>query len=100
MRSELARFEALGVELECPDGPNACSVGMVDRLYAVWDQPRQAPPHCSWFDAIEDGRVYDGWEATRALLTPILERGPGKHAIPGLGPAATAIEEFVTRSRT
>ena len=76
MRRELARFEKLGVELECPDGPNACSVGMVDRLYAVWDQPRQAPPHCSWFDAIDDGRLYDGWEATRALLAPILERGP------------------------
>ncbi len=76
MRRELGWLEPGGVELVCPDGPNVCSDGVVERLYAVWDAPRQAPPHFAWWDASDDGRVYRGWEATRDLLAPLLEGGP------------------------
>ncbi|MBL9017801.1 MAG: hypothetical protein JNL83_26680 [Myxococcales bacterium] len=76
MRRELAYIEELGVELVCPDAPNPSAADLVDRLYAIWDSPRQPPPHCSWWDATDDGRIYRGWEATRDLLAPILQRGP------------------------
>ncbi|HUS67674.1 MAG TPA: hypothetical protein VMZ28_24230 [Kofleriaceae bacterium] len=76
MRQELAWLETPGVELVCPDGPVACDEGVVDRLYSVWDAPRQPPPHRAWWDATDDGRVYRGWEATRDLLAPLLEPAP------------------------
>ena len=76
MRRELAHLEKLGVELVCPDAPNPCAPDLVERLYTIWDSPRQPPPHCAWWDASDDGRTYRGWEATRDLLAPILERGP------------------------
>jgi len=76
MRRELAHLEKLGVELVCPDAPNVCAEGSVERLYAVWDSPRQPPPYCAWWDASDDGRTYRGWEATRDLLAPILDGGP------------------------
>lgn len=76
MRRELAHLEKLGVELVCPDAPNVCPDGAVERLYAVWDSPRQPPPYRAWWDASDDGRVYRGWEATRDLLAPILDIAP------------------------
>lgn len=76
MRQQLAWLEARGVELICPDGPVACSDSLVERLYAVWDQPRQPGPYRAWWTASEDAKIYDGWEQTREMLVPILERGP------------------------
>jgi len=76
MRGELAFLEKLGVELISPDAPNQCPAAQVDRLYSFWKAPRQPPPHCAWWDASDDGRMYRGWEATRDLVTPILESGP------------------------
>ncbi|MGE0867325.1 MAG: hypothetical protein AB7P03_02100 [Kofleriaceae bacterium] len=76
MRRELANLEKLGVELICPDGPNACSDSLVDRLYTRLGTARQDPPYCAWWDASDDGRTYRGWEATRDLLAPILAAGP------------------------
>lgn len=76
MRRELAHLEKLGVELVCPDAPNTCPDDVVERLYAIWDGPRESPPHCAWWDASDDGRTYRGWEATRALLAPLLDGGP------------------------
>jgi pimeloyl-ACP methyl ester carboxylesterase len=76
MRRELARLEELGVELICPDAPNHSTADLVERLYTVWDAPRQPPPHRAWWDASDDGRTYHGWEASRDLLLPILGEGP------------------------
>lgn len=76
MRQHLQQLERLGVELVCPDAPDLCDDAAVDRLYAVWDAPRQPPPYCRWWDASDDGRVYHGWEQTRELVAPILERAP------------------------
>lgn len=76
MRGELAFLERLGIELISPDAPNECPAAQVDRLYSVWKAPRQPPPHCAWWDASDDGRTYRGWERTRDLIVPILERGP------------------------
>jgi len=75
MRRELAFLEERGVELICPDAPNPCDDAMVDRLYAIWDGPRQPAPHRSWWFASDDGRSYRGWEATRDQLFPILASG-------------------------
>jgi pimeloyl-ACP methyl ester carboxylesterase len=76
MRGQLAHLDKLGVQLVCPDGPLECSDRTVEYLYSVWDAPRQPPPHRAWWDASDDGRTYRGWEATRDLVVPILERGP------------------------
>ena len=32
-----------------------------------------APPYRKWWDATDDGRVYEGWEQTRAELRSLLE---------------------------
>jgi hypothetical protein len=76
MRRELAQLEQLGVELVCPDAPHVCADGVVDRLYAVWDQPRQPAPYCAWWDASDDGRTYRGWDATLDSIVPLLDDGP------------------------
>jgi pimeloyl-ACP methyl ester carboxylesterase len=64
------------LEVVAPDAPHECPVEMVDRLYAVWDAPRQAPPHRMWWNASDDGREYRGWEATCDLLKSVLTDGP------------------------
>jgi pimeloyl-ACP methyl ester carboxylesterase len=70
------RLEEL-VELDCPDAPNTCSPGAVDRLYARWDTPRLPPPHLCWWDSSDDGLVYHGWEETLGLMRQLLTRqGP------------------------
>ncbi len=74
MHQQLAHLT--GVELICPDGPIVCAPDLVDRLYSVWDAPRQPPPHLAWWNASDDGRSYRGWETTRDLLAPMLERAP------------------------
>jgi pimeloyl-ACP methyl ester carboxylesterase len=76
MRASLAALvPRLPAELQliCPDGPMTCSPASVERMYAVTGGARQ-PPHLSWWDASDDGRVYHGWEQTRALLRGELER--------------------------
>src|SRR5689334_10142100 len=62
-----------GLELICPDGPVTCSPASVDRMYAMTGGSRQ-PPHLSWWDSSDDGRVYHGWEQTREALRAVLER--------------------------
>jgi hypothetical protein len=62
------------VDVICPDGPFDCSAESVDRLYAVWNVPRFPLPYRMWWDATDDGREYRGWEATRDLLSDLLER--------------------------
>ncbi len=67
------RFEQ-HVELVCLDAPHTCSAGAVDRLYARLDVPRLPPPHLCWWDASDDGLVYNGWEETLALIRARMER--------------------------
>lgn len=78
MRGQLAALQAAlpDVEVIAPDGPVACSKEAVDRLYQVWKEPRQPPPHCVWWDASEDGREYRGWEATCDLMRSVIPSGP------------------------
>lgn len=64
------------LEIVAPDAPHQCPDEMVDRLYAVWDAPRQAPPHRMWWDASDDGREYRGWEATCERVKAELSAGP------------------------
>jgi predicted esterase len=61
------------LEILAPDAPHRCTPEAVDRLHAIWDAPRQAPPHAMWWDASDDGREYRGWEATRDLLRGLLD---------------------------
>lgn len=68
------------VELLCPDAPNDCSPGAVDRLYAAWGMPRQPPPHRCWWEASDDASVYHGWERTLATLRELM----AQHAPVGL----------------
>ena len=64
MRAQLAAVQRAlpSLELLAPDAPHACTDDAVDRLYAVWDAPRQPPPYFMWWDASDDGREYRGWE--------------------------------------
>src|SRR5262245_58545711 len=58
---ELVGALAPHVDLVFPDGPHVCDPAGVDRLYEGSDAPR-FPPHLSWWDASDDGKVYRGWE--------------------------------------
>ncbi len=64
------------VDLVCPDAPHPCTPGAVDRLYERWDSPRLPPPHLCWFEASDDGLVYEGWEETLSVLRAEFERHP------------------------
>lgn len=52
------------VDLVCPDAPHETARA-----------PRLAPPYRSWWDASDDGRIYEGWDQTRdslrELMTPL-----------------------------
>jgi len=68
IRAALAPIQARLPELTliCPDGPHTCSPDSVARLHANGREP--PPPHRSWWDASDDGRVYRGWDSTREQL--------------------------------
>lgn len=68
------------VDLVFPDGTLECAAASVDRLYAALPMPRAAPPHRTWWDANDDGRVYRGWDETREVVRGLLE----KHAPAGI----------------
>jgi predicted esterase len=55
-----------------PDGPHACAPATVRRMESLLGGRTSPPPHRGWWDASDDGRIYDGWEASRALLGPLL----------------------------
>jgi predicted esterase len=77
MRAALGGLEAelsRHVELVFPDAPNVCTPGAVDRLYQVWPMPRSEPPHRCWWDASDDGRVYQGLEQSLELTRELIER--------------------------
>lgn len=78
MRGQLAALQAAlpDVEVIAPDGPVACSMETVDRLYQVWHEPRQPGPYCVWWDTSDDGREYRGWDATCELMRSVIPSGP------------------------
>lgn len=60
-----------------PDAPHDCAEESVARLYAAWGVPRLPPPYRCWWDANEDGSVYQGWDESRAGLEQLLTAHPG-----------------------
>lgn len=62
-------FGALPAQVTCvyPHGPHACSAESLARLRAMIGG-EQPPPHLSWWNATDDGRVYRGLEQTLASL--------------------------------
>jgi predicted esterase len=74
MRTALA---PLGLErfadVEYPDAPHLCSPESLERVYPG-DSRRPPPPHLNWCRADDQGRVYEGWSATLAMLRARLER--------------------------
>lgn len=74
-RLEFLRRALSTLEVVALDAPHQCPDEMVDRLYAVWDAPRQAPPYRMWWDASDDGREYRGWEATCECVNAALTSG-------------------------
>jgi predicted esterase len=71
MRAQMAGLEGAlrdHVDLVYPDAPHECSPAGIEGLYALWRVPRSAPPHLSWWNATDDGLVYEGWERTRDVV--------------------------------
>lgn len=67
----------LGAELVCPDGTVPANPEMVSRVAEALGQPVPPAPNLCWWDASEDGKVYRGWEESRAVVARLLEEhGP------------------------
>jgi pimeloyl-ACP methyl ester carboxylesterase len=64
------------VDLVCPDGPQHCSDESIERMQRMWGLDRRAPPYLSWWNATDDGRVYRGWDESRAQLAALAAEGP------------------------
>jgi predicted esterase len=54
-----------------PDGPHACAPATVRRMESLLGGRTSSPPHRGWWDASDDRRIYDGWQASRVLLEPL-----------------------------
>jgi pimeloyl-ACP methyl ester carboxylesterase len=63
------------VELEFIDAPHPCSEDTVNWLYSIWKTARLAPPHYKWFESVDDGREYQGWEQTRERVQNAMAGG-------------------------
>lgn len=90
LRAALAPIEAeLGgsVEIVCPDAPRACEQAAIERMYAEWRAPVPPGPHLTWWNSIDDGRVYEGWERTRDELA-LLAAGHDRLVILGFSQGA------------
>jgi len=77
-----------GLQLECPDGPNACAEASVDRMHQILGGARQAPPYLCWFDATDDGREYRGFEATKQRLGELIAARGGRTGLLGFSQGA------------
>jgi len=82
MNGEVMR-EALGplatalepeVRLVCLNAPHLCEAASVERMYRGSPESALNPPHLYWWNASDDGLVYQGWEATRDLVREALDR--------------------------
>jgi pimeloyl-ACP methyl ester carboxylesterase len=73
----LAKRLPMDITLVCPDAPNVCSEGGVERLYGLTGALRLPPPHLCWWDASDDGRIYRGWETSLERLRELAKNaGP------------------------
>ena len=61
------------VDVLYPDAPHACDPRAVVEAYTAWGTKPPPPPHLTWWRASDDGRVYDGWEASRERVRAALE---------------------------
>ena len=82
MNGEVMR-EALGplvtalepqVHTVCLNAPHHCSPATVERMYRGSSAATLSPPHLCWWNASDDGLVYQGWEETRDLVREALDR--------------------------
>src|SRR5688500_13950010 len=55
-----------------PDGPHACAPATVRRMESLLGGRTSSPPHRGGWDVSDDRRIHEGWEASRALLGPLL----------------------------
>jgi pimeloyl-ACP methyl ester carboxylesterase len=74
-------------ELVMLDGPHEADPASVARFYGRFRQEPPPPPHRQWWSPRPDGRGYDGFEETRALVLGALE-GPGPVALLGFSQGA------------
>lgn len=65
------------VDLIFSNAPNEASEASVAGLEQAMGVPRGAPPHLQWWSASDDGRAYQGWDNSVAVLREALERHPG-----------------------
>lgn len=67
---------ALGpqVRLVCLNAPHTCSAATVERMYRGAREASLSPPHLCWWNASDDGLVYEGWQETRDVVSAALER--------------------------
>lgn len=56
------------VNLVFPDAPHVCSPEAARAAFSAWGVAPPEPPHLRWWRASDDGRVYEGWSATRASM--------------------------------
>jgi pimeloyl-ACP methyl ester carboxylesterase len=73
LRSLAAALEPQ-IRLVCLNAPHTCSAAMVERLYRGWGVPALPPPHLCWWNASDEGRVYEGWAETRDRVSEALDR--------------------------
>jgi len=62
------------VRVVCLDAPHTCSAATVERMYPGARASALFPPHLCWWNASDDGLVYQGWEETRERVREALER--------------------------
>jgi pimeloyl-ACP methyl ester carboxylesterase len=67
---------AESVELVFPDAPHTASEASVAALAERMGGPRAAPPNLEWWNSSDDGRNYQGWQASRDRLRQEVERHP------------------------
>jgi pimeloyl-ACP methyl ester carboxylesterase len=77
------------LDLEFVDAPHACKEHTLARLYAGARAVfRPAPPHLEWWNASDDGRAYNGYEASLELVRERLAEHP-RVALLGFSQGAT-----------
>ena len=79
LRRHLGELEprlAAHVDLVFPDAPHTASEASVVGLLKRMGGTRAPPPQLQWWNASDDGREYQGWQATRDALRQEVLRHP------------------------